>query len=406
MSSNRKPFPPHSDVPPENVHGFKTIQQAWTLPASVTDFSQQQVHDLIKFLIKAITEIRDTTGDFLLHMDDGRVIDTKSWNSGWEWTHGIGLYGIYNFWTMTGDKQAYDVMIDWFEPRLKQGTPSKNINTVSPFLTLANLYEADSQGRRAWKSYIESWSDFLMRRLPRTEEGGFQHIVYNSVNEGQLWDDTLMMSVLPLAKFGLLLNRPDYVEEAKRQTLLHIKYLVDNKTGLWVHGWEFINRTTFAGALWARGNCWITMFIPEFIDLLKLQPGDALREHLVATLVAQIKALERYQDPNNGMWHTLLDDPTSYVESSATAGFCFGILLSLRLAIIPQEYIERFTAVAMKALAATVSQIDDEGQLQNTSFGTAIGHTLEHYRTVYITPMPYGTSLAICAIGEFLRTYL
>lgn len=28
------------------------------------------------------------------------------------------------------------------------------------------------------------------------------------------------MSVLPLAKIGLLLDRPDYVEEAKRQFLL------------------------------------------------------------------------------------------------------------------------------------------------------------------------------------------
>ena len=47
-----------------------------------------------------------------------------------------------------------------------------------------------------------------MNGLPRTEEGGFQHIVYNSVNNQQIWDDTLMMSVLPLAKIGLLLGRP------------------------------------------------------------------------------------------------------------------------------------------------------------------------------------------------------
>jgi unsaturated rhamnogalacturonyl hydrolase len=29
-----------------------------------------------------------------------------------------------------------------------------------------------------------------------------------------MWDDTLMMTVLPLAKIGKLLNRPEYVEEA------------------------------------------------------------------------------------------------------------------------------------------------------------------------------------------------
>lgn len=36
-----------------------------------------------------------------------------------------------------------------------------------------------------------------------------------------------MMSVLPLTKIGLILNRPHYVEEAKRQFLLHAKYLAD-----------------------------------------------------------------------------------------------------------------------------------------------------------------------------------
>ena len=31
------------------------------------------------------------------------------------------------------------------------------------------------------------------------------------------------------------------------------------------------------------------------------------------------------------MWHTLLDDPESYVETSATTGFVAGILMGLRL---------------------------------------------------------------------------
>lgn len=48
-----------------------------------------------------------------------------------------------------------------------------------------------------------------------------------------------MMTVLPLAKIGQVLNRPHYIQEAKKQVLLHIKYLADRKTGLWFHGWTF-----------------------------------------------------------------------------------------------------------------------------------------------------------------------
>lgn len=58
-------------------------------------------------------------------------------------------------------------------------------------------------------------------------------MTYVNDHDGQLWDDTLMMTVMPLAKVGLVLNRPSYVEEAKRQFLIHIKYLTDVETGLW-----------------------------------------------------------------------------------------------------------------------------------------------------------------------------
>ena len=176
--------------------------------------------------------------------------------------------------SMTRDARCREIMLNWFRDRFAAGTPTKNINTVAPFLTLAYLYEESPDS--SWLPYLDEWAEWLMDGLPRTEENGFQHIVFNSENREQLWDDTLMMSVLPLAKIGKLLGRPHYVEEARRQFMLHIKYLVDRKTGLWFHGWTFDGRHHFANALWARGNCWVTIAIPEFIELLDLQPGDAL----------------------------------------------------------------------------------------------------------------------------------
>lgn len=57
-----------------------------------------------------------------------------------------------------------------------------------------------------------------MNEMPRTEHGGMQHITAEE-NHQQMWDDTLMMTVLPLAKIGKLLNKPEYVEEAIYQFL-------------------------------------------------------------------------------------------------------------------------------------------------------------------------------------------
>lgn len=240
-----------------------------------------------------------------------------------------------------------------------------------------------------------------MDGLPRTEENGFQHIVFNSVNNQQLWDDTLMMSVLPLAKIGLVLDRPAYIEEAKRQFMLHVKYLSDRKTGLWFHGWTFEGRHHFAEALWARGNSWVTIAIPEFIELLDLPEDDGLRLFLIETLEAQIKALAQFQAPS-GLWRTILDDETSYEEASATAGFAYGILKAVRKGYISPSY----EAMGIKAVKAVRAHISDDGELQQTSFGTPVFNTIQEYKDIPLTSMPYGQSMALLALGEFMYRFI
>ncbi len=349
-------------------------------------------------LIDNLVHIQDDSGQFLLRLADGRVIDTKGWN-GFEWTHGVGLYGMYKVWELTGDAKSWDIMVQWFDARFAEGSPSRNINTVAPFLTLAYLFERT--GERRYLPYLDVWGEWVMRGLPRTEEGGFQHIVYNSVNHQQLWDDTLMMSVMPLAKIGLLLKRPHYVEEAKRQFLVHIKYLTDRKTGLWFHGWTFEGRHNFANALWARGNSWVTIVIPEFIELLDLPADDALRLFLIETLTAQVKALAACQAPS-GLWRTLLDDPTSYEEAAASAGFAYGILKAVRKGYLPAEY----EAVGLRAARAVRAHINEAGELTQVSFGTPVFNTLQDYKDIPLTSMPFGQAMALLAMGELMFRFI
>lgn len=278
---------------------------------------------------------------------------------------------------------------------------------MAPFLTLAHLYETTSD--RTYLPYLESWADWAMHDLHRTPFGGMQHVTYAGYNTNELWDDTLMMTVLPLAKIGKLLNRPEYVEEAKRQFLTHIQFLFDPTTGLWFHGWKFDETPSetgtlghnFARARWARGNAWITIVIPEFIELLDLPPGDSLRTHLLNVLSAQCAALKRLQNPD-GTWRTLLDVPEcegSYAEASATAGFVYGMMKGMRKRYLPRE---EYEDVAMKGLKAVVERIGEDGELREVSFGTGMGPDLQHYKDIPLTSMPYGQAMAMMMLGEFL----
>lgn len=360
--------------------------------------SRGEVCELIDRLAENLVAIEDETGEFLLHLEDRRVIDTKGW-AGWEWTHGVGLYGLFKYWELTGNARAMEIIRDWFDARLAEGTPTKNINTVAPFLTLAHLHEVAPNP--TWVPYLDRWAEWVMKEMPRVRDGGLQHIVYNSVNDQQMWDDTLMMSVLPLAKIGLLLNRPHYVAEAKFQFLTHAQYLMDTHSGLWFHGWTFDGNHNFARALWARGNSWVTIAIPEFIDMLDLPESDPVRRHLLALLERQAAALRETQD-ESGLWHTLLDDPDSYLEASATAGFGYGLSKAVRLGHLGPDYAK----TAQRAVKGVIDNISPDGELRNVSFGTAMGDDLDFYRQIKLTSMPYGQAMAMFCLAEHLRTYL
>lgn len=388
----------------------------------------EQVHETINLLTNNLINIKDTTGEFLLKLDDGRIIDTKGWD-GWvcaipthmqaiantvclqEWTHGIGLYGLYHYYTLTGTQVTKSIIKGWFDVQLAKGT-TKNINTMSPFLTLAYVYEDDPVANQTYLPWLDTWAEWVMHGLPRTRYGGFQHETYNSFNKNELWDDTLMMSALPLAKIGKVLNRPEYIEEAKRQFMLHCQYLFDTSTGLFFHGWKFADEDdksgslghNFARASWARGNSWLTIAIPDFVELLDLKEGDPLRQFLLMILDTQCRALKNLQ-AENGMWRTLLDIPASegsYEEASATAGFAYGMLKGVRKRYIGPEFMEP----AVKAIKAVLGKVNKEGELLDTSFGTAMGHDLQHYKDIALTSMPYGQAMAIMALGEFLRTFI
>jgi unsaturated rhamnogalacturonyl hydrolase len=106
------------------------------------------------------------------------------------------------------------------------------------------------------------------------------------------------------------------------------------------------------------------------------------------------------------MWRTLLDIPVSegsYEEASATAGFAYGMLKAVRKRYISGKV---YQESAVKAIKAVMERIDKDGELQEVSFGTAMGHDLQHYKDIKITSMPYGQAMGIMALGEYLRAFI
>lgn len=312
----------------------------------------------------------------------------------WEWTQGVGLYTLWQYYKASGDKSAKEKIEKWFDRRFAEGLPEKNVNTMCPMLTLACLYEETKNEK--YLPYLNEWADFALRGMTRTTEGGIQHKCTGCENKEQLWDDTLYMTVMFMAKYGAIFGKKEFIEESEYQFLLHIKYLTDRNSGLWYHGWSFARGDHFAGALWARGNSWITACVPDYLEIVEVSP--AAKRIIVGAYKRQVETLAELQ-AESGLWHTLLNDETSYEESSASANFAYGIMKGIRLGLIDNKY-ERY---AYKAIDALYGCVDENGTVDKCSYGTGMGDTFEFYKEIPICPMPYGQTLTILAFMEYIK---
>ena len=352
------------------------------------------VEEKLSRLVEAFTPILyEDDEQFLENMKGSNLAgdDIRKYRH-WEWTQGVGLYGLWRLFEKTRDEKYLDILTTYFDNQMTVGFPALNVNTVTPFLTMS--YVGEYLGSEKYLAPCRESAAWIMAHFPRTREGGFQHMTSDTLNDQELWDDTLFMTVLFLANMGRIEGKREYIEEAQYQFLLHAKYLADRETGLWYHGWTFNGRHNFAGAFWGRGNCWITIAIPEFLGMVDCAP--AVRRMLTELLRAQVESLVKYQD-ESGMWHTVIDDRDSYVETSASCGFAYGILRGVHAGLLDKRYAE----AAMKALDPILGYIADDGVVNQVSYGTPMGReSKDFYKKIPIQPMPYGQALAMLPLIE------
>lgn len=312
----------------------------------------------------------------------------------WEWPTGVALYGIYKTYQQSGDKEILRYLTEWYDRRLAMEAPHRNVNTVAPVLTLVCLY--DETGNEKYLPVINSWIDWVMCEMPRTEYEGLQHCTVWNKHYQQLWCDTLFMCGLFLAKAGVVLKRPELIEEAEYQFLMHIRYLQDKRTGLFYHGWTFDCRNNFAGAFWARGNAWFTASAIELFDITK-RDNAAMR--LIRTAFEeQVLALWKMQRVN-GLFTTLVDVEETYCETSATAGIAYGVLKGVRLGWLKSDYRD----MGMLSANAVIGMIDENGAVNGVSGGTGMGHSFQFYKDIPVTQTAYGQGLTFLMLTELMR---
>jgi len=173
---------------------------------------------------------------------------------------------------------------------------------------------------------VEYTANHILNRQDRLKEGCFyrRRLMHHFHND-TLWADDLYMSVPFLCRYAKYTNDMSILGIAAVQFEGFKKYLFMEEKNLMAHVFD-LKRNMNTGIPWGRGNGWTIFSLTEL--LMTLPENHPRREFLLDFFRRHSAGCLDCQD-ENGMWHQVLDMPSSYIETSCTAificAFCRGI---------------------------------------------------------------------------------
>ncbi|MFN7919649.1 MAG: glycoside hydrolase family 88 protein [Bryobacteraceae bacterium] len=316
----------------------------------------------------------------------------------YDWGEGVQQIGLMKTYERTRDPRYLDWMRRWAalyekqDPRdlLHTGETARAAGRTgycghwSPATAILLLNRASP--RPEYRRIVEATLGFIHSGAERSPEGALGHWQ----GSHQLWVDTLYMACPLLAAEG----KKQSVRDAAQQIILYANHLQDTKTGLFFHMWDWQTGERSQGA-WGRGNGWVIMSIADTVEVLDRR--DPAFGKLTAVMDKLVTGFAASQD-ESGMWRTVLDDPQSYEETSATSMTVYGILKLVRLGRLPRTRM----ALAMKAWQAVNQRFVHDGLVTGVSAGT-VPKGSEYYRNLPASTQTWGTGAYLLAGSEVDR---
>lgn len=324
---------------------------------------------------------------------DAVVERTMRMDMTWDWPCGVAYYGICEAFEATGKREYLDAVRARVDEFLEIGLPTWTVNTCSMGHCCLSLYQ--HTGEKKYLDVVMSKIDYLKHSALRFGDHVLQHTVSaNNDFPEQAWADTLFMAAFFMLRVGVELKDEELIDDALNQWYWHIKYLQDPATGLYYHGYNNLTGDHMSGFYWGRANAWAAYTMsqvgarlpqaylyPKFLDVT-----GSLNDQLAALKLCQTE---------NGLWRTILDDPDSYEEVSASAGIAAAMVCKGNPLHI--KYINR-------AIPGILQNISPDGRVLNVSGGTAVMRDRDGYRNISRDWIQgWGQGLALAFLAGVLR---
>lgn len=221
-----------------------------------------------------------------------------------------------------------------------------------------------------------------------------------------VWGDDQYMGLALAARLAVALRREDLAAFVAQQALLLGGHL-ETSSGLYAHGYNDANHTQSC-CKWGRANGWAMLSHIEALQCVS--HFESMSSELAALqqlFLRHARALLAFQGAD-GRWHQLIDDNTTFLETSCTAMFLSAMARGYMHGWLPDDVIP---AIHKAYNALTSSCIDSDGTVEGVCEGTGIQASAQGYKTRstdYLKSGPGGVGSVLYAAVDYhgLRSFL
>jgi unsaturated rhamnogalacturonyl hydrolase len=319
--------------------------------------------------------------------------DPASWGmdiDDWDWNAGVGMTAISDYYERTHDPEILQYMTQWIAKNKHQCAKKDHVNYLAPLAIYPDMYLRTKEPY--YRDTAVEYADWVMASAGRSEDGVFFH---GASVSGEVWADTVFMALVFLSRTAKLMAHTTIAEQVVQQLRSHLQLLQDEETGILYHGYHCVGKHHMSGALWTRGNSWVVIGAPMIIEAVR-EMVEVPKE-IVSRYQHLVDGILTYQ-AENGLWHTVMNRPDFYQETSGSAGNAGGIMKAVRLGLLEPGKMAR----ALKAMEGVIANITPEGAVQGVSGGTPIMPTIDAYGKLTRYPTLYGQGLTLLMLSEYL----
>jgi rhamnogalacturonyl hydrolase YesR len=202
-------------------------------------------------------------------------------------------------------------------------------------------------GDPAFKAAADRMLEFLLYKAPRTRKG----LIFHNHVENRIWVDSFYMAPPFLAVAG-------HPGEAVRQVEGYRETLRSPEKGAFFHIWDEDRQRFERKLLWGVGNGWAAAGMTRVIRALPEAMG-ADKERIAGHVRELLDACLRFQR-DDGLFHDVLDDPSTFVETNAAQMLAYAIYRGVKGGWVPSSYASR----ADRMRTAAHAKVDRYGLVQ------------------------------------------